>query len=179
MVRNYTDALFMLAKRHEGVEAFGIGAALVERVLEDGRVREFLATPRVSLAQKKSAITRAFETSIPPLLLRFLHVVVEKGRQGLIPAILSAYAALLDRHRGIRHVDVSVARPLSEPESRELNDRLSAAIGDKVIPHVQVRPQIIGGIVIREGDTVYDGSLKRQLDGMRRSLMAVELPREN
>ncbi len=178
VARNYAETLFELAQRHEGVEAFEDGVAAAGRVLGDARVREFLATPRVSAARKKAALAAAFGASAPTMLLRFLDVVVDKGRQRLMPRIAAAYGALLERHRGRRHVDVTVARPLSEEERRRLDERLSGAMGAEVISRVQVRPGIVGGVVVREGDVVYDGSLKRQLGAMRRKLMAAELKRE-
>ena len=172
---NYAETLFELAGRHEGVEAFGTGVEAVAALAEDPAVREFLVTPRVSAADKKAALGRALGGVVPPMLLRFLQVVVDKGRQRLVPAIATAYRAMLERHLGRRHMEVTVARQLSPLEEEDLTAQLSSAVGAAVIPHVKVRPAIIGGIVIREGDTVYDGSVKRQLDAMRRRLMAAEL----
>ncbi len=172
---NYAETLFELAERHEGVEAFGSGVDAVATLMEDPRVREFLVTPRVSAGDKKAALGRALEGVVPPMLLRFLQVVVDKGRQRLLTVIATAYQAMLERHLGRRHMEVAVARPLSSAAEADLAAKLSAATGATVIPHVRVRPGILGGIVIREGDTVYDGSVKRQLDAMRRRLMAAEL----
>ena len=172
---NYADTLFELAERHEGAEAFGAGVDVVAALMEDRKVHEFLVTPRVSAGDKKAALGRALEGVLPPMLLRFLRVVVDRGRQRLLPVIAAAYQAMLEGHLGRRHMEVAVARPLSSAEEADLATQLSAATGATVIPHVKVRPGIIGGIVIREGDTVYDGSVKRQLDAMRRRLMAAEL----
>ena len=162
VARNYAETLFELAERHEGVEAFGDGVATVAELLENPRVRE-------------AVLGRSLGDSVPTMMLRFLQVVVDKGRQKLIPAIAAAYRGMLEHHLGRRHMEVTVARPLSPDEEADLGARLSAATDATVIPHVKVRPAIIGGVVIREGDTVYDGSVKRQLDAMRRKLMAAEL----
>ena len=175
VVRSYAETLFELAERHGGAESFGDAAAQVAGMMEDRRVRDFFGTPRVGAAAKKAAIQRALGPSAPPMLTRFLHVVVDKGRQRLIPAIMAAFQRLLDRHRGIRHMTVTVAREIDDSEREDLAAQLSSATGATVVPTVRVRPEIIGGIVVREGDTLYDGSLKRQLDAMRRSLMAAEL----
>ena len=175
VVRNYAETLFDLAGRHDGVEAFGTGVAVVSELMEDARVREFLATPRVTADDKKAALRRALGDSVPYMLLRFLHVVIDKRRQRLIPAIADAYGALLERHLGRRHMEVTLARPMTREEASGLAAQLSSATGATVIPTIRVNPGIIGGIVIREGDTVYDGSVKRQLDAMRRKLMRAEL----
>lgn len=175
VVRNYAETLFELAERDGGVEAYGEPVAAVAGLMEDRKVLDFFATPRVPVERKKEALRSALGPSVPAMLVRFLLVVIDKGRQRLIPAIMTDFQALLDRHRGIRHMEVAVARELSDGEAEDLAARLSSATGATVVPSVQVRPEIIGGIVIREGDTLYDGSLKRQLDAMRRRLLAAEL----
>jgi len=178
IARNYAETLFELAERHEGAESFGSGIEMVGDLMEDPTVREFFGTPRVSAARKKSALERALGGSVPTMLLRFLKVVIDRGRQRLIPECARQYRALLERHLGLRHMEVTVARPLDAVQLENLGAQLSSATGATVIPHLRVRPDIIGGIVIREGDTVYDGSLKRQLDALRRRLMSVELQRQ-
>lgn len=178
VVRNYAETLFELAERHEGANRYDEPVARVAELMEDRRVAEFLGTPRVSAETKKGALARALGASVPPILVRFLKVVVDKGRQRLLPAIMSDFQAILDRHRGLRHMEVTVARELEGAELEDLAAQLSSATDATVIPSVKVRPEIIGGIVIREGDTLYDGSLKRQLDAMRRRLMDAELQRQ-
>jgi len=175
VARNYAETLFELAERHEGVEAFGAGMESVAALMDDRTAREFLVTPRVSAGDRKATLARTLEGRVPRMLLRFLQVVVDKGRQRLLPAMAAVYREMLDRHLGRRHMEVTVARPLSADDAEHLAGKLAAATGATVIPHVKVRPAIVGGIVIREGDTVYDGSVKRQLDAMRRRLMAAEL----
>lgn len=176
IARNYAETLFELAQRHDGVEAFGEAMATVAGLVEDPKVREFLSTPRVPAAAKKSALERALGPAVPATLLAFLKVVVDKRRQRLLTEIGQEYERLLDRHQGRRYVEVSVARPLPENSVDELAARLSQATGVQVIPHVKVVPSILGGVVVRDGDTVYDGSLKRQLSLMRCRLLAAELP---
>lgn len=178
VVRNYAETLFELAERHGGAESYGEAVAAVAGLMEDRRVLEFFGTPRVPVERKKEALGSALGQAVPAVLLRFLLVVIDRGRQRLIPAIMSDFQGLLDRHRGIRHMDVTVARELSQDEETDLAGRLSRATGATVVPSVRVRPEIIGGIVIREGDQLYDGSLKRQLDAMRRRLLATEIKQQ-
>ena len=178
IVRSYAETLFELAERHGGAESFGGGIEMIARFMEDPKVREFFATPRISAAGKKSVLERAVGSSVPLMLLRFLKVVIDRRRQRLIPDIARQYRSLLERHLGRRHMEVTVARTLDATEEEDLATQLSSATGANVIPHVRVRPDIIGGIVIREGDTVYDGSLKRQLDALRRRLTTAELQRQ-
>ena len=176
VARSYAETLFALAEGHDGVEAFGQAVDAVARLCEDARVREFLATPRIPAAAKKGALEKALGPTSPPLFLAFLKVVVDKGRQRLIPRIAEEYGLLLDRRMGRRYVEVTVARPLDEAALGELARRMSKATGFTIVPAVKVVPGILGGIVIRDGDTVYDGSLRRRLGTMRRRLLGAKLP---
>lgn len=172
VVRNYAETAFELAERHEGPEAFGEALAAVAKLWEEPAARRFFATPRVPAAAKKKALDDAGAgAGLPAMLVRFLKVLVDKRRQDRVPAVAAHYAALLDRRMGRRHMDVTLARPLGEAAAQEVEARLSSAVGARVTARFLVDPSILGGVVIREGDTVYDGSVKRRLDGMRRALL--------
>lgn len=178
VARNYAEALFELALRHEGLEAFGAALSLVAGLIdEDPRLRQFLETPRIDAGPKKDALRKALEGQVPPMLLNFLLVVIDKRRQRLIGSIATEFAALVDDHENRVHVDVTVARPLDEATGKLLDERLSRLLGKTAVSHVRVDPSIIGGVVIRAGDTIYDGSLRRRLGSMRRQLMTASLPR--
>ena len=176
VARSYAEALFELAQRHEGVEAFGDAAHAVASLCEDSTVRTFLDTPRISSSAKKQVLERALGPAVPRRFLTFLKVLVDKRRQRLLVEIAKEYRGLLDRHHGRRHVEVTVAQPIDDATLSDLAERMSIATGATVVPHVKVAPRILGGIVIRDGDTVYDGSLQRRLGLMRRRLLAAELP---
>lgn len=177
VARNYAEALFDLARRHEGVDVFGEGIGLVARLVDENpRVRQFLETPRIDAEDKKDVLRKTFGGRVPPLLLNFLLVVVDKRRQRLLGRIAVEYAALVDDFENRVHVDVTVARPLDDETSAALERRLSAFLGKTAVPHLRVEPAILGGVVVRSGDTIYDGSLRRRLDRMRRQLMAAPLP---
>ncbi len=170
VVRNYAEVAFELAERHEGPEAFGEALAAVALLWEDPAVSRFFATPRVPAAAKNQALDEAF-AELPQMLVRFLKTVVAMRRQDRIPAVAAHYATLLDRRMGRRHMDVTLARPLDEASSQDMEARLSKAVGADVTAQFRVDPSILGGVVIHEGDTVYDGSVKRRLDGLRRLLL--------
>ncbi|MEK9502843.1 ATP synthase F1 subunit delta [Gemmatimonadota bacterium DH-20] len=176
VARNYAEALFDLARRHEGLEAFGEGIAMVASLVDDDpRLRQFLETPRIDAEAKKSALRKALGGRVPPMLVNFLLVVIDKRRQRLIGTIATEFAALVDEHENRAHVEVTVAQPLNDATSAALTERLSRLLGKTAVPHVRVDPSIIGGVVVRAGDTIYDGSLRRRLSRMRRQLMTASL----
>lgn len=174
VVRNYAETAFELAEREgpEGPEAFGEALAAVARLWEEPAVRRFFATPRVPATAKKKALDDVGAgAGLPAMLVRFLKILVDKRRQDRVPAVAARYAVLLDRRMGRRHMDVTLARPLDEAASKDVEARLSSAVGAEVTARFLVDPSILGGVVIREGDTVHDGSVKGRLDGMRRALL--------
>ena len=177
VARNYAETLFELAEREGDIAGFESGISSVAQLIdESSEVREFIETPRISSAEKKRTLEKAVGAHVPPLLMNFLKVVIDKRRQRLIRGIARQFGSLVDEHAGRTHVDVTVAHPLDGPAVEEVGRQLSRALGKTAIPHVQVRPEILGGVVIRTGDTIYDGSVRRQIEGMRRTLLAAELP---
>lgn len=177
VARNYAEALFELAARHEGPEVYGEALDEVARLLdEEPSFRSFVKTPRVSAAEKKKVVRRAFEGRLPEPFVNFLLVTIDKRRQRLLRQMALQYHELLDEHMNRVHVDVTVARPLADDLRSELASRLSTLLGKTALPHVRVDPAILGGVVVRTGDTVFDGSLRRRMDGMRRQLLSADLP---
>jgi F-type H+-transporting ATPase subunit delta len=176
VARSYAQTLFELASRHEGAERYQDGIETVARLLdENADFRTFLETPRIPLAEKKKLMRQAFGSALPKPLVNFLQVVLDKRRQRLLRAIAREYHDLVDAHLNRVHAEVTVARPLDEQSLSTVTERLTRLLGRRAIPHVRVKPEILGGIVVRTGDTIYDGSLRRRLEGMKRQLLAAPL----
>ena len=176
VARSYAETLFALASRHEGAERYQDGIETLARLLDENPdFRTFVETPRIPLGQKKEVVGKAFGSVLPRPLLNFVLVVLDKRRQRLLRQIAREYHGLVDEHLNRVHAEVTVARPLDEQALREVTDRLTRLLGKTAIPHVRVKPEIVGGIVVRTGDTIYDGSLRRRLDGMKRQLLSARL----
>lgn len=176
VARSYAEALFTLAGRHEGLDVFGEGIATVARLLDEhGEFRLFLETPRVDAEAKKKVVRKAF-AGFPKNLVNFVLVTIDKRRQRLLREIAREFAALVDEHMNRVHVEVTVARELDDASLDRVANRLTELLGKTAIPHQRVDAHLLGGIVVRAGDTIYDGSLRRRLDRMRRRLVAAGSP---
>lgn len=168
--RNYAEALFELAQRHEGVDVYqGYIQSVAGLLDEHPSFRVFLETPRIDAEDKKDVVKKAF-ASLPTPFVNFLLVTIDKRRQRLFTGIARSYAELVDEHHNRAHVEVTVARSITDDTKDRVAERLSVLLGKTAVPHVRVKPEILGGIVVRSGDTIYDGSLRRRLDRMRRQL---------
>lgn len=177
VARNYAATLFDLAQRHEGLEAFEGGVDTVVGLLDQNpNFRVFLETPRIADHDKKALLRRVFGDVLPRPLLNFLLVTVDKRRQRLLGHIAEEFHALLDEHLGRTHVTVTLARQIDAGALAEISGRLSALLGREAIPHVRINPTILGGVHLKTGDTVYDGTLRRRMKQLRRQLVNVELP---
>jgi len=177
VARNYAETLFELARRNDALEAYGEAIETVASLLEENaKLRLFLETPRISDDDKKDVVQRAFSDALPKLVVNFVLVTIDKRRQRLIGTIAQQYHALLDEHVGREHVQVTVAQPVDEATRRLITEKLSVTLGKQAIPHIRVQPEILGGIVVRTGDTIYDGSVRRRMEGMRRQLLQAQMP---
>lgn len=180
VARSYAETLFELARRNDALDAYGEAMDVVARLLDENpRFRLFLETPRIEADEKKAAVRNAFGERLPRHVLNFVLVAIDKRRQRLLRGIAREYRRLLDEHMGREHVDVTVARPVDDATAGLIGARLSSVLGKEAIPRIVVKPDIIGGIVVRTGDRIFDGSVRRHLDDMRRRLLRTRLPATN
>ena len=168
VARNYAEALVATAERHGDVAGFG---ALIDAVAgamtTEPKVRAVLESPRVAKSAKKKVLEDALQGRAPIQLVRFLQGVVQRGRQGMLPEISEAYQLLVDRHLNRVHAGVVTARPVDDALAAAISKRLTEAVGKTVLSHFRADPTLVGGVIVRIGDRVFDGSLRRKLQLLR------------
>lgn len=171
IVDNYARTLLELAARESAAEAYGhLLADLVALERTEPDVARFLETPRVDLADKKRVLREVLSDRAPESFVRFVLVVLDKGRQRLLPEIEAAYRDLLDERAGRVHAQVTLAREPDEELRGEIVRGLRGALDREVVAHFQTDRNIVGGLLVRVGDRVLDGSLRRRLEDLRREL---------
>ena len=177
IARNYAEALLLAAEAGSkgAVELYGrLMDAVAGAVQADERIAVALDSPRVAKATKAALLERALGDVTPPEFVRFLQAVVRRGRQGLLGEIAQEYQALVDAKLDRMHAGVVL---VEEPDARlekQIVGRLSAALGKDVRAHFRADRGIIGGVVVRVGDRIYDGSLRRKLAVLRRKMLTGE-----
>ena len=158
--------------------AFAADAGNVDRLVDElGEVvgaingvaglREALESPRVGVESKVDLLDKAFAGKVEKGLLHFLKVVGNKGRFDCLGAIASSAKTLRDEMSGRVQAVVTSASPMDSEVVGRITDQLSKTLGKDVSLQVLVDPEILGGIVVRVGDTVYDGSVVNQLSQVR------------
>jgi F-type H+-transporting ATPase subunit delta len=174
VARNYGEVLVALAEREKGKD-FDHWGTLIDRVAEtltgDDRMRQFLANPRITAAEKARIVGKAFAKRLPPKMIAFLRAVILHRRQHLLAEISVEYHRQVDVISGRAHVQVQLVAAPDEKARASIAKELSRITGLTVVPHFSVRPQILGGLVAKMGDTVMDGSLARRLASLRQRML--------
>lgn len=170
--RNYADALYAAAERDGHTEAYAdVLEALAGAIEADPTIRLALESPRVPKPVKADILARALAGRTTETFVRFLRAVVKRGRQGLIPVISREYAALVDVKFNRVHAGVTVARLPNDDLRRAIQQALSEALGMDVIPHFREDKAILGGVLVRVGGRVMDGSLRRRMVQLKKQML--------
>ena len=169
--RRYAQALTEEAQKAGSLEAVDADVAVLTETLDGSReLRLALTSPVVPQRKKEAVLQALFGGKLSDLSLRFLTLLVEKQRDGQIPGILDAYRALRDERTGTVEATVRTAKPMSADERDQLQAALEARAAATVRMRVEIDPALIGGLVVRLGDTVFDRSVRHQLQTLRGQL---------
>jgi F-type H+-transporting ATPase subunit delta len=168
VARNYADALLALAQKAGDPAGWGaLLNQLASAIESDTTLQRYLDSPKIPGASKAAMLTRALTDRVPAHFVRFVQSLVRNRRQALIPAIAAEYDDLLDVVEGRVHARVTVARETDAEQANTIASELSRAMGKTVVPTLMVNPDILGGVIVRIGDTVMDGSVRRKLSLLR------------
>ncbi|HLJ51147.1 MAG TPA: ATP synthase F1 subunit delta [Bryobacteraceae bacterium] len=140
-------------------------------VASSSDLRHALSTPAVRPAHKRAVADRLIaDLGISRIIRNFLFVIIDHRRMALLTEIREAFEAEVDERLGFLRAEVASAQPLDDKESAAIENELSRLTGKQIRARFHVDPNLIGGVVARIGSTVYDGSIRGQLDNMRRRL---------
>jgi F-type H+-transporting ATPase subunit delta len=172
--QRYASALADVAiERNAAPQVQGEIAAFAGLFAESPELRQLLANPAVPRAGKHAVIERLVERLGSSRAVRnFMLLLVDHRRAALLPEIEQAYGSLLDSKLGITRAEVSTGEELGAAERAELVGALERMIGGKVEAQYRVNSAMIGGARVRVGSTIYDGSVRAQLDRLRAQLIS-------
>ena len=169
----YAKALLDVANKESDPDTIERNlAGIVDMMQQHDDLRRVLTSPgtpqsaRVGLV--KALVERA-DLQIP--VAKLLAMLAERGRLELLPELLAVYRERLLAHRNIVRASVTSAAPLSGETLQELTASLNSLTGKTVQLDTNVDPSLIGGVVTRIGSTVYDGSIRTQLQKMKQQLV--------
>jgi F-type H+-transporting ATPase subunit delta len=169
----YASALVDAAEAAGQTEAVmdELDSFLIDVLAAAPKLEVVLGSALVSPDEKSALLDKALGSQASPLFLNFLKVVSRHGRLDILRPIHQAAHDLYDQMRGIVRVQVASAADLDEPLKLELTDSVRRIVGGKPVLAMEVWPELVGGMMMRVGDTVYDGSISTRLEKIRQEMI--------
>lgn len=171
----YARSLFQLAEQAGGQDKIEEVNDELEQILEltrrDPVFAEFLTSPIVDAKARADSLRRILDGRVTDLTLRFLLVLNNKGRLPKFESIAEAYSSLMQEAFGRIEVDVHTAGELGPEAVEAIRTRVRDALGREPVLHTYVDPSMIGGVRLRIGDRLIDGSVSRRLRRLRDELL--------
>jgi ATP synthase, F1 delta subunit len=172
----YAEALYEIAAENKALDDVERDLAIVAETLAAyGELATLIYHPQMPLAAKKETIVRVFGPQVGDPVRNFLLLLVDKRRETALPSIIKEYQRLANKARNIAEAEVTTALPLAESDKQALAERLSAVTGKTVVLKTKVDARIVGGVVVKIGDKLIDGSVVRQLEALRTALLKTEV----
>ncbi len=129
--------------------------------------------PRINADAKKAFLSSLFSGKLSAITENFLYFIIDKNREMYLADIIDEYIRLADKARNIAKATVYSAFELDQASLQKINDRLNQIMKKDVVVDSEVQPDLLGGLVIRIGDTVYDASVKNNLNRLRNQLKQI------
>jgi len=169
--RRYADAAFEIGLRDGTVEVWRRELDEAAKLARDGALTEVLANPAIPLDQRLEATQQAFAKLSEPVR-NLILLLVRRGRIEQLPRVASEFARRDDAANGLTHATATSAAPLGAEEVRAIASHLESLTGGRVDLETNVDPSILGGVVVRIGDRLIDGSVRGRLERLRGRLAA-------
>jgi F-type H+-transporting ATPase subunit delta len=175
LAERYAAALFDLADERRILDEVATNLRELRAMLQaSGDFLRLIRSPVLSREQQAKAVGLVAERAgLSPLVRDFLAVVARNRRLFAVPAMIEAFLAKLAARRGEVTAEVLAAQPLSEPQLAALNEQLRRSIGSRVSVDVRVDPGLIGGLIIKIGSRMVDGSIKSKLQRLQLAMKSI------
>lgn len=172
VAKRYALALFQLAKEHQLLGQTEEELRVVKEVLDNSSdLKVVLKSPKVSVVKKKEMIKEAF-SGVNSFVLNTLMLLIDRHREDQIVEVADNFVELSNEEQGIAEAKVYSIRPLTGEEQQNISTSFAAKVGKKSlrIDNI-VNSKLLGGLKLRIGNRIYDGSLRGKLDRLERKLL--------
>jgi len=174
-VRRYSQAIFRMALENKDINRWQTDLRKVASLMKDSALFALITNPEVKTDEKSKTLSQRLG-DVNPLATKLVLLLAAKSKLVLIDDIAEEYQAMVDNYRGIEGTEiaeVTTAIPLDNDYQLKLAQRITAIVGKPVLLKPKVDPNIIGGIIIRVGDKLIDGSIRSTLAALRKDLGGV------
>ncbi len=167
----YAEALLYTAKAQGVLEEVADSFdGVLDAVKDNEELRIFMDSPQVRTEEKKELLVKVFGGKIEPVLLNFFHLLLDKNRIENTRDIGEVFAELVEAEKGFLRARVVTAIKLPDDLAATLKSRLSEITGKKIILEKRTNPAVIGGVCVTLGDKILDGTVRTNLDLLKKTL---------
>jgi len=176
LATKYAQAIYELSAEKNMLEQVEQELMMVEQTIHNySDLSTLIYHPRVLPQAKKDTLQSIFGKEIADFVLKFLLLLVDKRRETILLDIIHEYVKLANEARNIVEAQVTTAMPLSPEQQEGLMKKLALVTGKTIVLKTQIDAAIIGGVVVKIGDKLIDGSIARQLEIMKNALLNTEV----
>jgi F-type H+-transporting ATPase subunit delta len=168
--RRYAEAAFEVAQRDDTVEAWRAELDMAAAITSDPEVGRALANPAVPFQTRLAAVRESIGRGVSPGALNLIGLMLRRGRIEQLPRVAAEFQRLDNTRQGITLATATSAAPLGPDEVQALTERLEQMTDGRVELDLQVDPSLLGGLVVRVGDRLIDGSVRGRLERLRNQL---------
>jgi F-type H+-transporting ATPase subunit delta len=170
--RRYAEAAFEVAMRDGTLEQWRAELDIAASVVGDARALDILANPAIPTDQRSSALDALLGDRAARPVKNLIQLMLRRGRIEELSRVAAEFRRLDDDRQGITHATATSASELTQDEVRQLTARLEESTGGRIALDVQVDPSLLGGLVVRVGDRLIDGSVRGRLERLRNRLIS-------
>ncbi len=173
LANKYAVAIFELAKEENQLEAYGDQLAEISQTIAgQADLKAFINNPQVQPQAKKELLSKLFKEGLASSVYNFIMLLIDKRRESILEEIAGRYQALSDAARNIVKAEITVAAALSEAQQASLVAKLEKVTGKTVFVSTHIDKSILGGVIVKMGDKLIDGSVCSQMQSLQKQLMA-------
>lgn len=178
VARRYAQALFDIAREQNSIEVFARDlSSVIQSINSNEELKAIFYNQLVSVEEKKEIVNKGFTGSVHPMVSNFLNLLLDKFREPYLEQIYEVFLELSDIENKILKADVKSATDLSPEQVSKLEEKLSKITHQNVKVNVTIDESLIGGMAVKIGDKVYDGSVAMQLSMLKEHLQQIQLGR--
>jgi len=171
IARRYAQAIFDIAREQNAVEKFAQDLKTIIDIIEkSAEIKKFIYGRLVPAEAKKEIIAKIITPEMNQMVVNFVYLVMDKSRENYLTGIVDVFDQLTAEEKKIIPAQVLTAVPMTEDQVAKLEGKLSERTGQSVKAQISVDPSLIGGITVRIGDIVYDGSIVKKLGMLKEHL---------
>jgi len=171
--RRYAEAAFEIAQRDDSMETWVAAFVIAEERLADPQVTRFMSNPAVPTISRVEVLDRIVGQDVTGAQRNLFALMIRRGRFEQLPAVIREFRRLYRTREGIVQATVTTATALDAAEVEALQGRLEATTGQRVELSQQVEPQLLGGVQVRVGDQLIDGSVRGRLERLRTDFLNI------